>query len=340
MLIRRTAARIGAWHVLPNSIYEQHLLEHNSALPESVFDLALRTAPTVLYFHGNAATRAASNRVRVARYMSSENRNFVIIDYRFVLSPSRTQVALTDALSSGFADSTGVPTERGLYLDARRFWDWLTLEKGAKAGEISVMGQSLGTGVTTSLVSTLANEGSSFFSQFCSRLISDAGITPRSMILVAPFASIPRLLKTYKLGMIIPILGPLKAFPALVDTFLKTLYTRFDTIAVISVRSRVGEAACRVLRIRLQSIKCPILLLHAQNDRTIPYTHSHDLFEHLASSESVKATTRSEWGKWGSVLQLERVDAGRVVLGAANSGNHNNIGSEEMSLRLMNEIMK
>ena len=84
-LIRRCVARIGAWHVLPNSVYEQSILEIGSisaVLPESVFDMALRTAPTVLYFHGNAATRAASNRVRVGRYMSAENRNFIVIDYR------------------------------------------------------------------------------------------------------------------------------------------------------------------------------------------------------------------------------------------------------------------
>ena len=72
---------------MPNSVYEQHILENgiiSAALPEFVFDLALRTAPTVLYFHGNAATRAASNRVRVGRYMSTENSNFIIIDYRSV----------------------------------------------------------------------------------------------------------------------------------------------------------------------------------------------------------------------------------------------------------------
>ena len=161
------------------------------------------------------------------------------------------------------------------------------------------------------------------------------------MILVAPFSSIPRLLKTYKLGMIIPVLGPLKSFPTLVDTFLKSLYTRFDTIGVISVCSLALDDEDEILRFRLQMIKCPILLLHAQNDATIPYTHSQDLFEHMISLESNEAkTTTQEWGNWGAVNQLDRADGGRVILGAAMSGNHNNIGSEEMSLRLMNEIMK
>lgn len=47
-----------------------------------MFDAALRDYPTVLYFHGNAATRGAPNRIRVGRHMSDEEHNFIIVDYR------------------------------------------------------------------------------------------------------------------------------------------------------------------------------------------------------------------------------------------------------------------
>lgn len=36
----------------------------------------------MLYCHGNAASRAAPNRLRVARMISAQNVNFLIFDYR------------------------------------------------------------------------------------------------------------------------------------------------------------------------------------------------------------------------------------------------------------------
>ena len=71
----------------------------------------------MIYFHGNAATRAASNRVRTARHLTDLGANFLIIDYR------------------GFADSTRAPppSEEGLLVDARRAWDYVHSEKGVPA---------------------------------------------------------------------------------------------------------------------------------------------------------------------------------------------------------------
>ena len=41
-----------------------------------------RDYPSVVYFHGNAGTRGNSHRIRVARMISDEQHNFVLIDYR------------------------------------------------------------------------------------------------------------------------------------------------------------------------------------------------------------------------------------------------------------------
>lgn len=64
-------------------------------------------------------------------------------------------------MHSGFADSskTPLPSEEGLNIDARTAWDFLTMTKGVSPDKITVMGQSLGTGVATSLVASLAAEG-------------------------------------------------------------------------------------------------------------------------------------------------------------------------------------
>lgn len=162
-----------------------------------------RSHNSIVYHHGNAASRAAPNRLRVARLMSAENVNFLIYDYR------------------GFADSTGKPSEEGLLIDARTAWNYLNLEKKVSSDKISIMGQSLGTGVSVSLTASLATEN----------------IIPRSVILVAPFTSIPHLLEDFKLFSFIPILSPFKTIPGAIKLFLNVLVTQFDSKSIIDVSS-------------------------------------------------------------------------------------------------------
>ncbi|KAK4698839.1 hypothetical protein P7C70_g7430, partial [Phenoliferia sp. Uapishka_3] len=230
-----------------------------------------------------------------------------------------------------FADSSSAhpPTEEGLIMDARTAWDYLTLEKGVEPGNIAVMGQSLGTGVSAGLCAELGDEG----------------ITPRSMILVAPFSSLPSLLETYKLGNLIPVLAPFRTFPWLLKTVLRVLNTRFDTRAII------------------HKIKCSILILHAQNDPVIPHSHSSTLFSHLlslhpssppsspsdlspsdtsTSKESLSLVQTLQAGQWGTIQRFKREEegAGDVVWAEAVKGAHNEIGTGEMSVRLIRDAVK
>lgn len=71
--------------MLPNSAYDaaaKNGIPAEGSLPNSVFDAALRDYPSVIYAHGNAATRGNTHRVRVGRMVSDEQHNFVIFDYR------------------------------------------------------------------------------------------------------------------------------------------------------------------------------------------------------------------------------------------------------------------
>lgn len=85
-------ATIGVWHVLPSKFYAAHVAIHaipttlERALPQAVFDQALAERPTILYFHGNAASRAAFYRVATAKILSAEDYNVVVIDYRWVMN--------------------------------------------------------------------------------------------------------------------------------------------------------------------------------------------------------------------------------------------------------------
>ena len=107
---------------------------------------ALDRYNTVIFFHGNAASRAAPFRVQFyASWSSKLAVNVLAIDYR------------------GYADSEGIPSEEGLALDGRAAWDW-AIANGARPDSIVLVGQSLGTGVAAKVADRLSREGTIFSS--------------------------------------------------------------------------------------------------------------------------------------------------------------------------------
>ncbi|EFP90160.2 uncharacterized protein PGTG_16438 [Puccinia graminis f. sp. tritici CRL 75-36-700-3] len=341
-------AKIGVWHALPEAVYVRHfqqsenysgslLQSDTEAIPLSVFENALRTHKSVLYSHGNAASRAQSSRASILRAFSAttygacdEGLNFVIYDYR------------------GFADSSPSslfpPSEEGLIKDARTVWDYM-VGSGANPRNISIIGQSLGTGVSAALAH---------------RLITEENVTPNSLCLIAPFTSIPELLKTYSLFKFIPILQPLSVFPKaqswLLDTFLTT---HFNTKAIIP------------------SITTNIMLIHAQDDIDVHPSHSKSLFEYIHEHHSTNVTienradlpillpsphkqshlsptpippssddrfkpvvTTHKVSSFGKLHQFKRIRSGsQVIFLDAQRGGHNWVGYSGTSIRAMTEMI-
>ncbi|KAG8875536.1 hypothetical protein FRB98_007752 [Tulasnella sp. 332] len=222
--------RIGAWFILSDSAYESSGA-CNRTQPPSLSEVtrALKDFPTVLFFHGNAASRAVEYRVQFYSLVTLRLRaNLFVIDYR------------------GFADSESFPSEAGLNIDARTSWDWL-IENGADPKDIILLGQSLGTGVATKLAAQITKEG----------------MTLGGLVLTAPFSSVAKLLETYSFAGYIPLFRPLQMFPYASYIIDRIIHTRYDTISLIS------------------NVQCPILIVHAKDDGTIPSFHSTDLFSKL-----------------------------------------------------------
>ena len=141
--------------------------------------LAIEAHPTILFFHGNAATRAAPYRVNYYQAFSSRlGANVLTIDYR------------------GFGNSEGVLSEDGLAKDARAAWDWL-ISNGADPENILLYGHSLGTAVATKLSAELAAEN----------------VACKGVVLMSPFSSIRKLLETYHFFGFIPLMKPLAIIP-------------------------------------------------------------------------------------------------------------------------------
>ncbi|TIA91252.1 hypothetical protein E3P99_01185 [Wallemia hederae] len=178
--------QLGAWHVLPDSLSRADATE--SAITE-----AFHTHPTVLFAHGNAATRAMSGRVATAALMPHKlDANVISFDYR------------------GFGDSTGLPSELGMTLDAQSAFDY-AISRGATPEKIILMGQSLGTGIMSNFARDLAERGVS----------------------VPPFSSVAKLLETYKVAGLFPLFSPLRALPQLRDylfTFLRHKYNTAENL--------------------------------------------------------------------------------------------------------------
>ena len=89
------------------------------------------TSKTVLFLHGNAGN--ISHRLETIKIYHQFGFNFLIFDYR------------------GFGNSTGKPSEEGIYIDADTIWQYLVNIKNLTAKDIILAGRSLGGGVATKL---------------------------------------------------------------------------------------------------------------------------------------------------------------------------------------------
>ena len=86
-------------------------------------------AHTLLFFHGNAGN--ISGRLESVQQFHRLGLNVLIVDYR------------------GYGQSTGTPSEQGLYRDAAACWRYLTAERGLSPDDIVVFGRSMGGGAAT-----------------------------------------------------------------------------------------------------------------------------------------------------------------------------------------------
>ena len=108
---------------------------------------------TVLFFHGNAGN--ISGRIGTARFFVESGMNVLLVDYR------------------GYGQSTGAPSEDGLYRDADASWRHLTEVRGVAPESILIAGRSLGSGPATYLASRTAPGGLLLESAFTS--LTDVG---------------------------------------------------------------------------------------------------------------------------------------------------------------------
>lgn len=191
---------LGAWFILSDNIYQSMPFPPPPNAAENALHEALASQPTILFLHGNTATRAFYVRVRQYSGFSSRVRaNVLAIDYR------------------GFGDSEGTPSETGLMTDSRAAWDWL-ITNGANPKDIVIVGHSLGTAVASKLSVSLAEDGTQF----------------RGLALLSPFSSLHAVVDTYCVFGFLPVMLPLTMVPGAAELFKSSLRHEFNTLSIIS----------------------------------------------------------------------------------------------------------
>ncbi|PHH77365.1 hypothetical protein CDD80_693 [Ophiocordyceps camponoti-rufipedis] len=251
-----------AWHITPLPLYlknEVRLTAQPSGLAPNFtatesFRL-LREDPEarlILYFHGTAGHIAQA--VRPDSYHAltdTSSYHLVSIDYR------------------GYGHSTGAPTEDGLIQDAAALVDWALRTAAISPDRVVLLGHSLGTAVVSGIAERYARNGVEF-----------AGI-----VLVAGFGDLKSLIGEYRIGGVLPLLGPFSLWPKLVRRLERFVVDNWPT-------SKRLASIVRHTKKRLR-----ISLIHASNDRDIPCSEDDKLFR-AAANETVGIVDDAEFAAW------------------------------------------
>ncbi|KAI1760802.1 alpha/beta-hydrolase [Hypoxylon sp. FL1150] len=276
---------IYAWHILPLPTYLKHEDTLQAQRPGFSDDITKTTsfkllkddpeARLVVYFHGNAGHIAQGYRPESYHTLTDSSRYHVLaIDYR------------------GFGKSTGTPSETGLLHDGAAAIDWAMHVAGLPPSRIIIMGQSLGTAVTSAVAEHFALLGIEF-----------AGI-----ILIAGFSSLPTLLSSYAAAGFIPVLSPLRPIPPLLRFFQSFIVDKWQSA------DRLAHV------VNLTQTRLRLTFIHAKNDIEIPCHESDKLFKSAAGATIHEELDDNKFLSWKEKRTLQRDDGTFIATANAEPG--------------------
>lgn len=177
--------------------------------------------------------------------------------YRALSDGSTSNIHILTIDYRGFGLSTGFPTEKGVITDGVATVEWAMRVAKIPSDRIVILGQSLGTAVTAAVVENYAEKGTEF-----------AGV-----VLVAGFTDLPNLLTSYSIAGYVPLLSPLRYYPALQKLFASYVVDTWQSATRLANFVRISK------RMRL-------FIIHSKDDYEIPWAHSEGLFTAAANATS------------------------------------------------------
>lgn len=176
----------------------------------------------------------------------------------------------------GFGHSTGSPDEAGLIIDGVTLVRWVMEVAKIPPERILILGQSLGTAVSSAVALHFADPQSHLLPRKTTQLWH----TPRAstlttptvfagIVLASPFNSVPTLLLTYRIGGLLPLLLPLRPVPWLADRLTSRMVDKWQTAERLTAYYVALTDSSELLAGSgpLGSLQ----LVHALDDADIPY---------------------------------------------------------------------
>ncbi|EMD62554.1 hypothetical protein COCSADRAFT_222093 [Bipolaris sorokiniana ND90Pr] len=284
-----------AWLIAPLGVYAKNEIafteeKTGSKVEDTVAWKSLCKDPEarlLIYFHGNSATLAQERRTIEYRSFSAgaSDKIFVLaFDYR------------------GFGLSKGEPSESGLLDDAEAVIDWALNKCHVPPERIVLLGHSLGTAV----VSGIAH-----------RYAANSGIEFACLILCAAFTNAGNAFSSYSIGGVVPVLAPIRVFPAFQKWFAQRMVCTWRTDDRLAAMARTCS-------------RFNLVLVHAESDSTMPWHETEALFHSTLRAakdaspddESFKEVEVVDLGKAGR-REIWRSDSRSISKTIAKHGGHN-----------------
>lgn len=175
----------------------------------------------------------------------------------------------------GFGHSTGTPTEDGLIADGLGLVNWVMKTTGIPPERIVILGQSLGTAVSSAVALHYADPQSSLIpssvQSASTGLSRPQPTTFAGVILVAPFSSLPSLLLSYRIGGFLPILLPLRPFPTLAGMLTGQVLDTWRSADRLQAYYHALSGSAALKSATTGQNMGSLQLVHSTNDMDIPY---------------------------------------------------------------------
>ncbi|KAF7197083.1 Protein bem46 [Pseudocercospora fuligena] len=322
-----------AWHVLPLDQYALHEKAIRTELRTQIGPVEDFTSTTafqllksddarvVISFHGNAGHVAQNWRPITNRFMATRpNTHVFTIDYR------------------GFGHSTGDPTEAGLITDGITLVKWIMEVARIPPERIVILGQSLGTAVSSAVALHFADAGNELLPRQTQELSSlkrdNDQVKPivfAGVVLAAPFNSVPTLLLTYRIGGLLPLLLPLRPVPWFANLLTSQMVDKWETAERLTAyyQSLAGSPRLTNGSKQLGSLQ----IVHALDDADIPYRQTEMICRRILDKRGSDSEldpdeidAKSCIGEGGAgVLDVKRNGRPRLRFELVRYGGHNRI---------------